>query len=66
MLVGGLHLIAAPDTEVNRIALALRDDWRFDRVAPGHCTEEPEFAALQKSFGERYVYAGVGSTVSMP
>ena len=66
LLVGGLHLIAAPDPEVNRIALALRDDWKFDRVAPGHCTGEPEFAALRKAFGNRYIYAGVGSTVSIP
>jgi 7,8-dihydropterin-6-yl-methyl-4-(beta-D-ribofuranosyl)aminobenzene 5'-phosphate synthase len=64
LLVGGLHLIAAPDPEVNRIALALRDKWKFDRVAPGHCTGEPEFAALKKTFGERYVYAGVGSTIA--
>jgi 7,8-dihydropterin-6-yl-methyl-4-(beta-D-ribofuranosyl)aminobenzene 5'-phosphate synthase len=66
LLVGGLHLIAASDAEVNRIALALRDEWKFDSVAPGHCTGEPEFAALKKVFGERYIYAGVGSTVSIP
>jgi 7,8-dihydropterin-6-yl-methyl-4-(beta-D-ribofuranosyl)aminobenzene 5'-phosphate synthase len=66
LLVGGLHLIAAPDAEVNRIALALRDEWKFDRVAPGHCTGEPEFAALQKVFGDRYGYAGVGSVVPIP
>jgi 7,8-dihydropterin-6-yl-methyl-4-(beta-D-ribofuranosyl)aminobenzene 5'-phosphate synthase len=66
LLVGGLHLIAAPDAEINRIALALRDEWKFDRVAPGHCTGEPEFAALQKTFGDRYLYAGVGSTITVP
>ena len=66
LLVGGLHLLAAPDPEVNRIALVLRDDWKFDRVAPGHCTGEPEFAALQKAFGDRLVYAGVGSTIPVP
>jgi 7,8-dihydropterin-6-yl-methyl-4-(beta-D-ribofuranosyl)aminobenzene 5'-phosphate synthase len=66
LLVGGLHLIAAPDAEVSRIALALRDEWKFDRVAPGHCTGEPEFAALQKAFGDRYLYAGVGSTIPIP
>jgi 7,8-dihydropterin-6-yl-methyl-4-(beta-D-ribofuranosyl)aminobenzene 5'-phosphate synthase len=66
LLVGGLHLVAAPDPEVNRIALALRDDWKFERVAPGHCTGEPEFTALQKAFGDRFVYAGVGSTIPVP
>ena len=64
--VGGLHLIATPDPEVERIALALRGDWKFDRVAPGHCTGEPEFAALEKAVGDRFVYAGVGSTIPVP
>jgi hypothetical protein len=31
-------------------------------VAPGHCTGEPTFTALKKAFGERYVYAGLGTT----
>jgi 7,8-dihydropterin-6-yl-methyl-4-(beta-D-ribofuranosyl)aminobenzene 5'-phosphate synthase len=35
-------------------------------VAPGHCTGEPEFAALKKTFGDHYVYAGVGSVVDLP
>jgi len=32
-------------------------------VAPGHCTGEPAFTALKKSFGDRYLFAGLGSTV---
>ena len=66
LLVGGLHLIAALDAEVDRIALALCDEWKFDRIAPGHCTGGPEFAALRKAFGERFAYAGVGSTIPVP
>jgi hypothetical protein len=27
---------------------------------------EPMFAALQKTFGEKYIYAGVGTTVDIP
>jgi hypothetical protein len=34
-------------------------------LAPGHCTGEPAFAALQKAFGERYIYAGLGSTIGL-
>lgn len=30
-------------------------------IAPAHCTGEPGFAILQKSFGDHYLYAGLGS-----
>jgi 7,8-dihydropterin-6-yl-methyl-4-(beta-D-ribofuranosyl)aminobenzene 5'-phosphate synthase len=66
LLIGGLHLVKAPDQEVDRIAAALRDQWKLDAIAPGHCTGEPEFAALKKTFGSRYVYAGVGSVIDLP
>ena len=28
-----------------------------------HCTGEPAFAILKETFGERYLYAGLGTTV---
>lgn len=66
LLVGGLHLIKAPDAEVDRIAAALHDQWKLDAIAPGHCTGEPEFAALKKIFADRSIYAGVGSVIEIP
>jgi len=66
ILFGGLHQIQQPDPEVARIAAVLHDQYKLDRVAPGHCTGEPEFAALKKAFGEHYVYAGVGTVVDLP
>jgi 7,8-dihydropterin-6-yl-methyl-4-(beta-D-ribofuranosyl)aminobenzene 5'-phosphate synthase len=66
LLLGGLHQIQAPDPEVERIARVLHDQYKLDRIAPGHCTGEPEFAALKKTFGDRYLYAGVGSVVDLP
>jgi len=66
LLFGGLHQIQAPDPEVERIARVLRDQYKLDRIAPGHCTGEPEFAALKKAFGDHYLYAGVGSVIDLP
>jgi len=66
ILFGGLHQIQAPDPEVERIARVLHDQYKLDRIAPGHCTGEPEFAALKKTFGDHYLYAGVGSVVDLP
>ena len=66
LLLGGLHQIQAPDPEVERIARVLHDQYKLDRIAPGHCTGEPEFAALKKTFGNHSLYAGVGSVVDLP
>jgi 7,8-dihydropterin-6-yl-methyl-4-(beta-D-ribofuranosyl)aminobenzene 5'-phosphate synthase len=66
LILGGLHLVTSPDTTIARIATALHDRWQVDRVAPGHCTGEPAFAALRRLFGDRYVYAGLGAAVALP
>lgn len=65
MIVGGLHLVTTPDPEIARVVAALHDHWRVELVAPGHCTGEPAFAALQRAFGDRYVYAGVGVRIEL-
>jgi len=66
ILLGGLHQIQALDPEVNRIASVLHDQYKLERIAPGHCTGEPEFSALKKAFGDHYVYAGVGTVLNIP
>ena len=66
ILFGGLHQIQAPDPEAKRIASVLHDQYKLERVAPGHCTGEQEFAALKGAFGNHYIYAGVGSVVDLP
>ena len=66
MLLGGLHLVKTPDAEIERLANALHDKWRIDRIAPGHCTGEPAFAKLKQVFGDSYLYAGLGSRVEIP
>ena len=66
MLLGGLHLVKTPDAEIERLATALHDKWKIDRIAPGHCTGEPAFAKLKQVFGPSYLYAGLGSQVDIP
>jgi 7,8-dihydropterin-6-yl-methyl-4-(beta-D-ribofuranosyl)aminobenzene 5'-phosphate synthase len=63
---GGFHLPSAPDTEIERIATALHDTYRVERVAPGHCTGEPAFYHFRKRWGEKYTFAGVGSVIAVP
>ena len=65
MIVGGLHLVTTPDSEIARVATALHDQWHVDRIAPGHCTGEPAFLALRRTFDAAYVYAGLGTTIDV-
>jgi 7,8-dihydropterin-6-yl-methyl-4-(beta-D-ribofuranosyl)aminobenzene 5'-phosphate synthase len=62
-LAGGFHLVAAQDLAIEKIATTLHDTYKVDYIAPGHCTGEPTFAVLQKTFGDHYLYAGLGTTL---
>src|SRR6185437_3803312 len=64
-LAGGFHMVTAQDPVIARVTTALHDAYKVDFIAPGHCTGEPTFTALQMAFGDRYLYAGLGTTLSM-
>jgi 7,8-dihydropterin-6-yl-methyl-4-(beta-D-ribofuranosyl)aminobenzene 5'-phosphate synthase len=66
LLAGGFHMLAMPDAEVETVATSLHDRFNVSFVAPGHCTGEPAFAAFARVFDDRYLYAGLGSTVTVP
>jgi 7,8-dihydropterin-6-yl-methyl-4-(beta-D-ribofuranosyl)aminobenzene 5'-phosphate synthase len=63
LVLGGTHLLPAKDDQIRSIAVSLRDKSNVRYIAPVHCTGEPAFAILKESFGDRYVYAGLGTTL---
>lgn len=65
LVIGGFHLVTAPDDIVAKTVTALTDRFKPEYIAPGHCTGEPTFAALKRAFGDRYLYAGLGSSISL-
>jgi 7,8-dihydropterin-6-yl-methyl-4-(beta-D-ribofuranosyl)aminobenzene 5'-phosphate synthase len=65
LIAGGFHLVAAPDDVIAKAVAALKDTFKVEKVAPGHCTGEPTFAALKHAFGDRYIYAGLGTTLPL-
>jgi len=65
IVFGGLHLVTTPVEEIDTLVTNLQTKWKVQRIAPGHCTGEPAFARLQKAYGEKYVYAGLGTTVEL-
>jgi 7,8-dihydropterin-6-yl-methyl-4-(beta-D-ribofuranosyl)aminobenzene 5'-phosphate synthase len=65
LIAGGFHLVVAKDPDIEKISTALRDTYRVDYIAPGHCTGEPTFAALKQAFGNHYLYAGLGTRIML-
>jgi 7,8-dihydropterin-6-yl-methyl-4-(beta-D-ribofuranosyl)aminobenzene 5'-phosphate synthase len=63
LIAGGFHYVVAPDDAILRLVSALKDTFKVENVAPGHCTGEPTFAALKQAFPDRYIYAGVGTVL---
>ena len=63
LVLGGTHLLPAKNDQIRSIAVSLRDNWGVRYLAPVHCTGEPAFAILKETFGDHYVYAGLGTTV---
>jgi 7,8-dihydropterin-6-yl-methyl-4-(beta-D-ribofuranosyl)aminobenzene 5'-phosphate synthase len=64
--IGGFHLVQTPREEIERVASVLHDALNLQRIAPGHCTSEPGFAALMRKFGDRFDQAGLGTTLPLP
>jgi 7,8-dihydropterin-6-yl-methyl-4-(beta-D-ribofuranosyl)aminobenzene 5'-phosphate synthase len=65
LIAGGFHLVVASDDAIARTVTTLNDTFKVENIAPGHCTGEPTFAALKKAFGDRYLYAGLGTTLPL-
>ncbi|HMA00253.1 MAG TPA: MBL fold metallo-hydrolase [Steroidobacteraceae bacterium] len=64
-IAGGFHLVVAQDAAIEKAATSLHEVYKVDYIAPGHCTGEPTFAAMQRKFGDRYLYAGLGTRIDL-
>ena len=65
LVAGGFHLVVSSDADIDNIVTSLHDTFKVEFVAPGHCTGEPAFAALKRSFGDHYLYSGLGTTLPL-
>jgi len=65
LIAGGFHLVAASDEVIAKAVAALKDTFKVENVAPGHCSGEPTFVALKKAFGDRYLYADLGTSLAL-
>ena len=65
LIAGGFHLVVATDEVIAKAVAALKNTFKVENIAPGHCTGEPTFTALKQAFGDRYLYAGVGTSLPL-
>ena len=65
LVAGGLHQVVASDADIDKVVAALRDTYKIEYIAPGHCTGEPAFAAIKKAFAEHDLYAGLGTSLPL-
>lgn len=65
LVLGGLHLLPSQNEEIQRIATVLHDTLKVETIAPVHCTGEPAFEILKETFANRYLYAGLGTTIDL-
>jgi 7,8-dihydropterin-6-yl-methyl-4-(beta-D-ribofuranosyl)aminobenzene 5'-phosphate synthase len=63
LLMGGFHLLPYGSSDITNLAQRLRDDYRVSRIAPAHCTGHLAFKIFREIFGERDLFAGLGSEI---
>lgn len=64
LLYGGFHLIPFDRDKTKDIALLLKTKLQVQKVAPAHCTGHLAFKILMDLYGENFLYAGLGETLS--
>lgn len=65
MVVGGTHLVAAPDEQIDATIEALRElgvDW----VGVSHCTGGYAGARLAAAFGDKFFFNNAGTRITFP
>ncbi|HVE55329.1 MAG TPA: MBL fold metallo-hydrolase [Pyrinomonadaceae bacterium] len=65
LVAGGFHLIPYKRGYIESLAKRMRDDYGVEAVAPAHCTGQLGFLILQKEFGDKYQFFGLGETLRL-
>jgi 7,8-dihydropterin-6-yl-methyl-4-(beta-D-ribofuranosyl)aminobenzene 5'-phosphate synthase len=61
-VIGGLHLMSTPGSEVDHIGEVLQE-MGIKQICPTHCTGDLSIAALKASFGDGYISGGTGKEI---
>jgi 7,8-dihydropterin-6-yl-methyl-4-(beta-D-ribofuranosyl)aminobenzene 5'-phosphate synthase len=66
LVMGGFHLLPYGESEIGEIVRRMRDELAVKSVAPAHCTGHLGFRLFQQAYGDRYLLAGLGSSIALP
>jgi 7,8-dihydropterin-6-yl-methyl-4-(beta-D-ribofuranosyl)aminobenzene 5'-phosphate synthase len=64
-IVGGCHLIRAPQTQIERTIAALKE-LDFQKLGVSHCTGMPAAIAMANAFGNRFFFNNAGTITRIP
>ena len=64
LVYGGVHLLPFNRAQTVQIINMLKNELQVRNVAPTHCTGHLGFKLLKDAFGNAYIYAGLGETIS--
>lgn len=64
LVYGGFHMLPFDRKQTAQLVNMLRNELKVHRVAPAHCTGHLAFKLLKEAYGNDYLYAGLGETIS--
>lgn len=62
---GGFHLIPYKREYIEGLARRMKDVYKVELVAPGHCTGHLGFTVFQQVFGDGYKFFGLGEVLQL-
>ncbi len=65
LVIGGFHLLPYDAEKITQVAKTLKGTLGVKRVAPAHCTGNLAFKIFREFYGDDYLFAGLGSNVSL-
>jgi 7,8-dihydropterin-6-yl-methyl-4-(beta-D-ribofuranosyl)aminobenzene 5'-phosphate synthase len=65
LVIGGFHLLPYGAEKITQVAKTLKGKLAVKRVAPAHCTGNLAFKIFHELYGDDYLFAGLGSKVSL-
>lgn len=64
LLIGGFHLLPFDRNETVKICSLIKNDFKVNKVAPGHCTGHLAFKTLRDLYKTNFIYAGLGEIIN--
>lgn len=64
LVYGGYHMLPYGRDELYQVANKLKQEYGVKKIAPTHCTGHLAFKLLKDAYGEDYLFAGLGETIT--